>query len=168
MRTRTRAVLWLTIPLLVIGLDLASKSLADHRLRLYEQLPLFGQWLVVSRVHNCGLMMGYYSNVPPGYVEWYVRTVPSLILAALVGCVLLRARAAGRWENAGYALLLAGCSANLISEYRSTCVTDILSLLLPTYHYLTFNVADLAIVGGLACIFLGALNLRRRAASECK
>ena len=82
--------------------------------------------------------------------EW-TATAPELAL-----------RARHPVERTGFALIVGGAIGNIIDRLRQGAVTDFLDVFWQDWHWPTFNVADMAITLGAACLLASSLPQRRR------
>lgn len=84
--------------------------------------------------------------------------------AAVVAMLLIwLSRAANRIEACGISLVIGGAFANVVDRLRQGAVTDWLDLHCADWHWPIFNLADVAIVTGVA-LLLSASMLARRSA----
>jgi signal peptidase II len=88
--------------------------------------------------------------------------IAALTCAVTVAFAVLAFRARHRLERMGLALIIGGALGNIIDRLRQGKVTDFLDLYWRDWHWPAFNVADIAITLGAACILLSALPSRRR------
>lgn len=83
-----------------------------------------------------------------------------LIIASLAICVFLARwlRQAETWLTAlGIGLILGGALGNILDRLRFSAVFDFVDLYWGTYHWPAFNLADSAIVTGVACLLFHGL-----------
>ncbi len=140
-----------------LAADQALKVWCDTHLRLYQHVSLF-PGLAVTRNPNRGLAHGFYSNVPNGYIDLYVRYIPSAVLLCLMGFTLWRWREANRTERLGWSLSLAGGASNLWNHWTSESVLDTLAVPTGLNSSLVFNVADVALCVGAGLVLLSLLK----------
>jgi len=84
---------------------------------------------------------------------------------ALTGITVLamRTRSEQRWKRAAYALIAGGALGNLVDRLRDGAVTDFVRWRIHDHRWPIFNVADAALVVGVAVLLLDALRTRQRA-----
>ncbi|MGR3435102.1 MAG: signal peptidase II [Shimia sp.] len=144
--------------LLAVGLalaaDQASKAVVlRHAAALssgIEVVPGFD--LVLGR--NDGVAFGLLGGIGP----WVLVGLASVIVAWLVVAML---RAAQRQEAVAYGAVIGGAIGNVVDRLRHGAVTDFLDLHVGAWHWPAFNLADVAIVCGIAGIALLDLAGRR-------
>ncbi|MHC4932272.1 MAG: signal peptidase II [Planctomycetota bacterium] len=156
--SRKSRVAWLTLAVVLAGLDLWSKGLWEYP-ETIDGPPVLNRtlvegWLFIRTIYNTG---GVWS-IPLG------RTI--LLLATLAAVPLLlvwifypeRARV---WETTGKALILGGAAGNLWDRIRYGAVRDFIDVYVKPFdwHYPTFNVADASLLAGIVLLLL--LSFRR-------
>lgn len=108
------------------------------------------------------LTLGFNTGVSFGmgrdFLDAYpgVLTLFKVVIAA--GMLVWAVLSANLWERAGLALMAGGALGNAIDRWRQGAVTDFLDFYWREYHWPTFNLADVLIALGVACIFLSALR----------
>lgn len=132
-------------------LDQATKALAlAYAPRLaagIEVLPVFNLVLV----HNRGVTFGLFSLVP-----WWALTVAGLVIVAALAFWLRQAR--DHVTATGFGLVIGGALGNLLDRVRHKAVTDFLDFHLAGYHWPAFNMADVAVVGGVGLLLLDSVR----------
>jgi signal peptidase II len=145
---RLRPVLFLATPLLVI--DQLTKVWARQWLRFEPEIPLFGGHLTLVYAENPGafLSLGAELSETARFLLFTVGVV------ALIGVSIwyLMSQSMDRLSTIGIGLFLAGGIGNLIDRVSFGFVIDF--LLLQGFGLKTgvFNIADMAIMGGAACL----------------
>lgn len=130
-----------------VGLDRATKLLAEAALVPGERRSFLGDTLRLELTRNPGAFLGAGGTLPPALREGlFTWGVALLVVGAL--WVALRDRSPGR-VAAGAALVAAGGLGNLWDRVATGgWVVDFLNLGVGPLRTGIFNVADLAIVGG--------------------
>jgi signal peptidase II len=128
---------------LVLVADQAAKlAIAGVRARL--PYHVFDH-VRIEYVHNTGMSFSLFTGH-----AWVFTVLSSLISLALAAALVL----APRRYALGVALILGGSLGNLIDRFRLGYVIDFVGV----YTWPTFNVADIAIVGGAALLVLAVLG----------
>ena len=140
---------FLTASAVVFGLDQSTKALAVIHLSSRGPVPLPGDVVRLSLVHNVGSAFGLVQ------VAWPLILVGGLCCVVIPALVLLR-----RNLPQSQAVLLAGIwggsLGNLLDRLRTGGVTDFIDLRV----WPVFNVADIAIT--LGCLGLAVHLVARR------
>ena len=147
-RARLALLPYMALAAVVVAADQATKALVRARLAEGEAWPSDDAWLAISHVENSGAAFGMFQ----GAGNWLLL-VTALGAAATLVYLLLYPRAQALFV-AALSLVLAGAMGNLIDRVSKGSVTDFID---PT-HYPAFNIADSAIVVGVAA--LAWLSLR--------
>ena len=118
----------------------------------------FGFNLIFLR--NDGVTFGMLGGAP-----WWALSGLALVVTVWLTVVLL-VRAASRLDAAAYGLVIGGALGNVADRLRFGAVTDFLDVYVGTWHWPAFNLADVAVVGGVGLLLLSefwqARNSRRR------
>jgi signal peptidase II len=109
-----------------------------------EILPVFNLVLVFNR----GASFGSFSAVP-----WWALSLAGLAVIAVLATWLWRTL--NRWVGAGLGLVIGGALGNVLDRVRQGAVTDFLDFHWGAYHWPAFNLADVAIVGGVLLFLIG-------------
>ena len=159
--------LGLPVAAAVLAADQASKWWILDLLRLPElgNLPLLAlgpAGLGLTMVWNRGVTFGLLSGANP----WNQLLLAAL--AAAIALVLLRwmARAETRLIAVSLGLVVGGAVGNLIDRLRFGAVVDFVDAYVGRWHWYVFNLADAAIVCGVAALVASALLRPRPAAKE--
>ena len=108
-------------------------------------------------VENQGVSFGLFdagSSAGP----WILSILAAAVVAGLV--FWLRG-VTSQWLGAAIGLIIGGAVGNVIDRIRLGAVADFFDVHVSGYHWPAFNIADAAIVGGVAFIVLDGLFSRR-------
>lgn len=105
-------------------------------------------------VHNKGVTFGLLNNISHQYMPYMLSAVAAIILFLL-----------GRWlwftrstpVALGLGAIMGGAVGNVIDRVRFGAVVDFLDFYYQNYHWYAFNIADAAIVTGVALLMLDSL-----------
>lgn len=162
-----RRVILLIVAAVVAIADLTTKSLAfswierqpfPHRIHW-----IFGDWFGFVKVMNPGVTGGMGSGIHPGLLTAF--TVVAVVGIALY---LLIPRHPSLWVSLPLAMILGGAVGNLWDRFAFGEVRDFIDVW-PRFfasgwlhHWPTFNLADSAIVAGVATLIFHALFLAKK------
>ena len=138
----------LTIALIVLVLDLASKHWVESILLHGQQIPLTDFFNLVL-TYNAGAAFSFLSDAS-GWQRWFFSGIAAA--ASILIVYLLRKHAAEKLFCLALSLVLGGALGNLWDRVTLGHVVDFLDFYVGGYHWPAFNVADSA-------IFLGAMFL---------
>lgn len=125
---------------------------------------------VIAVLPVLNLKLGFNTGVSFGLFSETLAQWPGL----LIGCSLLVALAMFTWavltplmlERNALATIAGGAFGNVIDRWGQGAVTDFLDLHWQTWHWPTFNVADIAITVGCALLTLSTFTLSGQAKRE--
>jgi signal peptidase II len=147
-----RIGVFLTCAAAVLVLDQAAKALASSHLLLGQPVPILGEFVRLTLVHNTGAAFGLF----PG------SRLPFILISVLaIGVVLyLFARDAYRTllNRLLLGCILGGAIGNLVDRVRWGRVVDFIDVGWGSFRWPVFNVADSAVTLG---VILLAWNLAR-------
>ncbi len=108
------------------------------------------------------LVLGLNTGVSFGIFRETLGEQPMMVVlltGAIVAALLISAwRAENRLERHGLSLVAGGALGNIFDRWRQGGVTDFLDFHWAGWHWPTFNMADVAIVLGVAAILLAGLR----------
>lgn len=149
---------WLWLSLLVVGMDAGTKWLASHFLHYATPVELTG-FFNLTLLHNHGAAFSFLANAD-GWQRWGFAALAFIVALVLVVWLLRIPRAqAGARRGVGMikvaiALIIGGAIGNLIDRLFLGYVVDFLDFHWHGYHWPAFNVADSAIVIGVALMIV--------------
>jgi signal peptidase II len=149
----------LSVTLLVVFLDQASKAWILSTLTVGEFFPVIEGLFNIAHVRNPGAAFGFLAGASPAFRAVFFGAV-TVAAILLILCYLRQTRTDDLAFVFSLSLILAGAVGNLIDRIRFGEVVDFLDVYLGTYHWPAFNVADSAISTGAAILML--LLFRRR------
>jgi signal peptidase II len=152
---------WLTIAVLVIVLDQASKWLVVQAFQLGDSMPLTGFFNLV-RVHNSGAAFSFLAGAS-GWQRWFFVALGAAAAVFIVW--MLRRHGEQTLFAWALSLILGGALGNVIDRLLHGHVVDFFDVHWAGRHFPAFNVADVAISVGAALLILDEIRRMRRAAS---
>jgi signal peptidase II len=136
----------------VVAVDQVTKWLATSRLYLGQPVPVLGDVVRFTLVHNTGAAFGLF----PGSRGPFI--VISILAIAVVLYLFLRETYRGLHHRILLGCILGGAIGNLIDRVRLGWVVDFIDVGVGTVRWPVFNVADSAVTLG---VILLAWNLSR-------
>lgn len=171
MQLPRRAVIFVAIVLATFAFDQGSKAwaktlpvqpagcataeLASHRCHGVKQ-PVIGGFWDWELALNDGAA---FSNFRGKQVLLSLIAVAAVIALAVMA---RRTRPEQRLQRAAYAMIVGGALGNLVDRVRDGAVTDFVRWKLGSHEWPIFNVADVALVIGVALLVLESIAARRR------
>lgn len=151
--------LGLLLAVLIAALDQFSKwavlDLLMDPPRVIKLTPFLDLVLVYNRGASFGIL-----NMSAAWVPWLLTGIAAVVVAALI--VWLR-RAETGILAAALGLIIGGAMGNGIDRVARDihAVVDFIDVYIGAYHWPAFNVADSAIVVGVAILLWDGLIIRR-------
>lgn len=142
------------VALSTIIADQISKQLILDTFQPGEILPVVPGFFNLTLTFNFGAAFGLWSSLPPGWRECALGI--SITLALTVLFLFLRhPTQQSALSQASLAAVLGGALGNVIDRMRHGYVIDFLDAYWGSHHWPAFNIADSAIVIGVAIVVLG-------------
>ena len=148
------AIGWLMMSVLIIVLDLWTKSLGSDSLTLYRPVEL-NSWLNMTLAHNYGAAFSFLSDAG-GWQRWLFTGLASIVTIVLI-VWLLRLSADEKLTGAALGLIIGGAVGNLIDRINNGYVVDFIDVYYKDWHWPAFNVADSAITCGVILLVVDGL-----------
>jgi signal peptidase II len=144
----------------ILVADQISKALVRAYIPLHDSVTLVAGWLQLTHVRNTGAAFGFLNAADFPYKQVVVALSAT---AALIGIALYAARVSShaRLARVGLAMILAGAIGNLIDRLALGSVVDFVDLILGSWHFWAFNVADSAITLGVIAMMIDMIGLDR-------
>lgn len=150
------SIAFVVILLVVVALDLWSKvtmmALLAPAQRVIELTPFFN--LCLS--YNPGISFGLF----PAESDFAQATLIGFALLAAAAFIWLGLRSRHLAEQVGFALIAGGAIGNALDRAGDGLVTDFLDLHAFGWHWPTFNIADVAITGGVVALVAATFIFR--------
>ena len=150
-----RFVAWISVAILIVAADQASKWAIIEWLPLYGKAPI-NSFLNLTHQQNTGAAFSFLAN-ESGWQRWFFVALASAVSVVLIGW-LWRIRQEGTLVlTAGLSLVLGGAVGNLIDRAMFGYVTDFIQVWFGNWAFPSFNIADSAISVGAALLIIDAL-----------
>ncbi|SDH91182.1 signal peptidase II [Nitrosomonas sp. Nm132] len=131
----------LTIALIVLTLDLATKYWIESNLVYGQQIPVIPFFNLVL-TYNTGAAFSFLNDAA-GWQRWFLSGIA--LIASIVIIFLLRKHANDKLFCIALSFILGGALGNLWDRITLGHVVDFLDFYLSNYHWPAFNIADSAI-----------------------
>ncbi len=148
MKVKPQLRFWI-IAVLSLVLDRVSKSWIMQSFQVGQTTPLVPGVFHLTYVTNTGAAFSLFTH-GSGWLRWLSLVVSlGLVALALWGPKL------SRWEQVGYGFILGGALGNGIDRFQFGRVVDFLDF--RWINFPVFNVADICINLGIACLLLAVV-----------
>ncbi|AKG35672.1 signal peptidase II [Paenibacillus durus] len=148
------------IALIVFLLDQGTKYLISTRLEIDEQIPVIGNFFVITSHRNRGAAFSILEDQ-----RWFLILVTVVVLIGIVW-YLNKVKRTRRLLPFALSLVLGGAVGNFLDRALTGEVVDFLRFNFGSYTFPIFNVADSCIVVGVALIILDSIMDMRGGSTE--
>jgi signal peptidase II len=164
----SRDFIWKLAYLAIAGgvflIDQTTKAWAVRRLRLGNDVNVIPGFLNFAYAENPGVAFSMLDD--HGSAGRWGLSVVALIAATLVIYFFWRTPRSDDRIMGALALLLAGIIGNVVDRLRLGFVVDFIDVQFGSWHYPTFNVADMAIVAGAGLLIIDMFLSKRKQQAE--
>jgi len=146
----------------VVVADQVTKALVRREIPLHDSVPVVPGVLNLVHVRNTGAAFGVLNDV---HFPGKTAAVALLATGALVAIAFYAARVSSheRLARLGLALIIGGALGNLVDRLVIGSVVDFVDVVIGTWHFWAFNVADAAITVGVAAMLADMMGINRHA-----
>lgn len=148
---------WLAI--LVVVFDQLTKMWAVDTLVFGEPVAVMPN-LNWTLAYNYGAAFSFLADMG-GWQRWFFAGLATAVSVVLI-VWLAKLPNKLNTESWGINLVLGGAIGNVIDRFLEGRVTDFIDFYIGTWHYATFNIADIAISVGAGLLILSELVLKPR------
>ena len=146
---------YLFIAISVVMLDQVSKIVARTMLELHQPYAIFPS-LNFTLAYNKGAAFSLFADA--GGWQTVFFTAIALLAIVIIVRMLKSLNKDQLQQGLGLSLILGGAVGNLIDRVAFSKVTDFIDVYYNSWHFATFNVADMAISIGAVLVILDAIG----------
>ncbi len=139
-------------------LDQLTKYWVVQGMTLSQTIPLWEGVFHLTYVTNKGAAFSMFTGG-----VWWLRWLSLIVSVGLMVLALFGPKMS-RWEQFGYGFILAGALGNGIDRFAAGEVVDFLDFRL--IHFPIFNLADVFINVGIACLLIAAFLIPTRSSGN--
>ncbi|HTK37078.1 MAG TPA: signal peptidase II [Pyrinomonadaceae bacterium] len=163
-------ILWKAAYLAISGgvfmIDQTTKAWAIRRLRFGGDRSIISNFLNFSYAQNTGVAFSMLDE--QGDAGRWGLSIVAMVAGVLVLYFFWRTPRNDDRLLGSLALLLAGIAGNVVDRLRLGFVIDFIDVQFGSWHYPTFNVADMAICVGAGLLILDLFFNKRRQKGEIR
>ena len=157
-----RLLLLIFVMLACVGCDQTTKGYAERYLPASQSVQLLGNTVRLQVAHNHGAFLSLGANAPKSWRDTVLRLGITVLLISLAIYAVARPQSDGSMTLA-LSLMIAGGTSNLIDRYvNDGYVIDFINIGVGPLRTGIFNVADMALMAGLAIWILQSWRRRGR------
>lgn len=146
--TKKNKLLYLITLLVIIVGDQFTKHLVSSSMQLGQSQQIIDNFFYFTYAHNTGVAWGMLA----GHLWLFI--IVALVSAVLMIVFFIRTRRDEVLTRFGLVLTFAGMVGNLIDRVVFGYVRDFIDVVIFNYNFPIFNVADMAVVIGVALIII--------------
>lgn len=150
-----RKYIWLVlISGLLIALDQIIKIYVHSHFHLGESVPVIQNFFNLTYVRNFGAAFGFLADSHPSFRETFFLAMPPIALLIILA-ILRGVKDDDTKQIIALSSIFGGAIGNYIDRLRFRYVIDFLDFhLYDKWSWPAFNIADMAIVGGVGLLLL--------------
>lgn len=153
-QTHLAKLLLITFVTFLVGCDHATKHAAQTMLAGKKPLALVPGWLDLRYAENHDSAFSLFARAGVHGMGAWLGLAASIVLAVLLVMWFRRRHEASRLEHLGFAFSVAGALGNIADRVLRGYVVDFIHV----RYWPVFNVADIAVVIGVALITLASFR----------
>ncbi|MEK6627266.1 MAG: signal peptidase II [Bdellovibrionota bacterium] len=139
---------------LLICLDQLTKLYVHTQFELHESIPVIPNFFHITYVRNLGAAFGFLSQTPPIFRDLFFLVIPPAA-GLIILYILKNVKNEDTLQVLALSSIFAGAMGNYIDRLQFRYVIDFADFHYNTLSWPAFNIADMAIVGGvILLIFL--------------
>ncbi|MDY8138229.1 signal peptidase II [Aquimarina sp. 2201CG5-10] len=153
---KIRLLLILSLILLNVSCDQISKNVVRHTIEKNEQIQVFKENFILTKVENRGAAYSLGSDLAPILKILLLQLLPIIVLIFLLRQLIIKTNYS-RETIIGFTFIIGGGIGNLFDRIIRGSVTDFMIMDLGIIKTEIFNMADVSIMVGSAIILITTL-----------
>jgi len=145
-------VIYFLIALVMFLIDQGTKYLIATQLVIGEQIPVIGNFFLITSSRNRGAAFGILQEQ-----RWFFIVITLIVVVGIIWYMQRIKHTGKKMLSIALSLVLGGAVGNFLDRAVSGEVVDFLQFNFGTYTFPIFNVADSCIVIGVIMIVLDSL-----------
>lgn len=133
---------------LFISIDQITKLYVHTQFQLHESFPVIPNFFHITYVRNFGAAFGFLAQMPAGFREVFFLMV-SPLACLIILYILTGVKNSDTRQILALSSIFAGAIGNYLDRLQFKYVIDFADFHYGTLSWPAFNVADMAIVGGV-------------------
>ena len=140
------------IAVLVLVIDYITKLIVKTQMNLYDEISVIGNFFLITSHRNRGAAFGILQDQ-----RWFFIVITTVVVIGIIWYIQAVRKSAKSWLLIGLGLVLGGAIGNFVDRVRFGEVVDFFKFNFGSYTFPIFNIADSAIVCGVALILIDTL-----------
>ena len=133
-------MLWIAIVLILVAIDRYSKYVITQNIAYGDRIPVIGDFFYLTNHDNYGAAWGIFQNG-----RFFFIGMTAIVSIAII---VIMVKSHSKFLRLALSVILGGAFGNLIDRIYKGGVTDFLDFYIGSYHFPTFNAADMCVVAG--------------------
>lgn len=147
----------------IVTIDQATKMYVHTHFQLHESVEVIGGFFNLTYVRNYGAAFGFLADSHPSFREIFFLSMPPIALLIILA-IFRSVAESDRWSIVSLSMVFGGAVGNYIDRIRFRYVIDFFDFhIQKSYTWPAFNIADSAIVVGVAVLLYLELMRPKRA-----
>ncbi|KUO53034.1 MAG: hypothetical protein APF76_12715 [Desulfitibacter sp. BRH_c19] len=148
-------MIWMLIAIIIVIVDQATKLLIVNSIDYGNKITLINKLFYLTNVENTGAAWSILEN------GRYFFILMAMLVSSLIIYLIFKLN--GNLIKTALTFFLGGAVGNLIDRVTKGAVTDFFGILIGSYQFPVFNVADVFIVCGTAilCYYILFANVKQ-------
>jgi len=143
--------------LIVFLLDYVSKKIIERTLEIGEQIPVLGNFFIITSIRNRGAAFGILQEQ-----RLFFLIITVIVVAGIIWYMVRSAKRGSKLLLISLAMILGGAFGNFLDRALYGEVVDFLQFNFGSYTFPVFNLADTGICVGVALVILDSLIDRKQ------
>ncbi len=126
--------------ILFVLMDQVVKMLVSNFIPYQGEIKIIPNFFYITNVHNEGAAWSLFSG------NVFILALLGLVALLLIYYFFIKGKELNKWEILLYSLLIGGITGNFIDRIFLGHVVDYIGVILGSYYFPIFNIADIGIV----------------------
>ena len=158
--TLYRTLIILSLVFINIGCDQVSKSIVRKNIHDNQYIELIRHHFIITKVENTGAFLSLGSTLPPALKNILLLGLPLFVLTLMFALLFIKTKL-DKIVVLGLTFIIGGGIGNMIDRMMYGSVTDFLHIDLDFVRTGIFNLADVSVMMGMACILAYSVMRKR-------
>ncbi|MEI7972991.1 MAG: signal peptidase II [Bdellovibrio sp.] len=138
---------------ILVALDQVVKLYIHTHYSLGESTPVIQDLFHLTYVRNPGAAFGFLAESHPAFREVFFLAMPPIAMLVIL-MMLRQVQESDFWQITAFSFVFGGALGNYIDRVRFRYVIDYLDFHYKEWSWPAFNIADMAIVGGVSVLLI--------------
>ena len=146
---------WIWLTVVVVVIDQLTKYVASVSLEMYQPIAVMPM-LNWTLMHNSGAAFSFLHDAG-GWQRWFFSVI-AIAVSVVIVLWIKKLEKHEKWQAIALALILGGAIGNVVDRVWLGYVVDFIDVYYQHWHWPAFNIADSAILIGVAMIIIDSVR----------